>query len=179
MRRVALGTGCHTARVTTSVGAFASGGFIGRTREVGRVRAAVEDARAGRAGALLVVGDAGVGKTRLVERACADRQDADVLVQVTCLPLSTVRVPFLPLRTALRRLPHDLGAPSLSVGTEGGPGPADLDEWVDRTCADGRTVVLSVDDLQWTDEGTLDALMYLLAGPRRPPARRPAHPPTG
>ena len=151
--------------MTTSVETSASRGFIGRTREVGRVRAAVQDARASRARALLVVGDAGVGKTCLVERACADRAEADVLVPVTCLPLSTIRVPFLPLRTALRRLPQALGAPSLAVGAEGGPGPADLDEWVDRTCADGRTVVLVVDDLQWADEGTLDALMYLLAGP--------------
>lgn len=156
---------CHTAMVATWAESAGISGFVGRTLELDRVRAAVEGARGGQAGALLVVGDAGVGKTRLVQRVCADRVAGDVLVEVTCLPLNTAGVPLLPLRTALRRLAPELDAPSLAVGPDGGPGLADLDEWVNRTCAGGHTVLLAVDDLHWADEGTLDALMYLLAGP--------------
>ncbi len=46
-----------------------------------------------------------------------------------------------------------------------------FDAWLDRRCAE-RPVVLVVDDLQWADRSTLDAIMYVIAGPR--PAGSPS-----
>jgi len=50
--------------------------FIGRHRELAELRAGLEDAVAGRGRFFLVVGEAGIGKTRLVEelaREAAER----------------------------------------------------------------------------------------------------------
>ena len=46
--------------------------FVGRTHELDQVRSVLDGARSGRMAALLVSGDAGVGKTRLIGRACAE-----------------------------------------------------------------------------------------------------------
>src|SRR5215472_5953216 len=74
--------------------------FVGRERELSRVHAAL----AGDSRLLLIVGDAGVGKTRLVEegvrRACADGL---VAVWGCCLPLAAT-LPLLPVAEALGEL---------------------------------------------------------------------------
>ena len=46
--------------------------LAGRDGDLEQVRDLVNDAVAGRAGGLLVTGEAGVGKTSLARRACAD-----------------------------------------------------------------------------------------------------------
>src|SRR5581483_11790957 len=46
-----------------------AGALIGRTRELGRLMAAVDEARAGRGSALLLCGEPGIGKTRLADEA--------------------------------------------------------------------------------------------------------------
>ena len=49
--------------------------FIGRDAERARVRSALAAAHVGRGSLLLVSGEAGVGKTRLIEEALADAGD--------------------------------------------------------------------------------------------------------
>ena len=39
-----------------------------------------------------------------------------------------------------------------------------FDAWLDRRC-EVEPVVLVIDDVQWADRSTLDALMYVMAGP--------------
>src|SRR5262245_3011711 len=46
--------------------------LVGRAAERGRLGALLDGARAGRSGALLVLGDPGMGKTALLEQAAAD-----------------------------------------------------------------------------------------------------------
>ncbi len=116
--------------------------------------------------ALLVSGDAGIGKTRLVGHVCADSAvDGLLVMSGVCLPMGATTVPLMPLRTAFRRLPEGVSPPVLDGEVHSGAAPVAVDAWLDRICRD-RTVVLVVDDVQWADEASLDVLTYVLAGPR-------------
>ena len=154
-----MGTG---ARLTENV-------LAGREAETSEVRRFLDGAVQGIAGMLLVTGEAGVGKTALVEHVCAEFADRMTMLAGRCLPLSTMSVPFLPLRSALRDARGGGLASSAIAGFENrdsmGNVPVELDAWLDDRCAEAP-VVLFVDDLQWADQSTLDALMYLVAGPR-------------
>lgn len=142
--------------------------LVGRGSELSVIRDALDRAEAGAAVTLLVTGDAGVGKTALVQQACEDRAAGTIVLMGGCLPLTSMTVPFLALRSALRDIrggkvgsdPNFLeaGQPAENV-------PLLLDGWLDEACAI-NPVVLVIDDVQWADQSTLDALMYLVAGPR-------------
>jgi DNA-binding CsgD family transcriptional regulator/tetratricopeptide (TPR) repeat protein len=140
---------------------------VGRAGEVADVVGLVRDAARGHAGALLVSGEAGVGKTALVREACAQVASVAAVLWAPCLPLTSLAVPFLPLISALREWAagRDAPAPMLhpSTGRAAGDGPVEFDAWLDDLCRT-RAVVLVVDDLQWADQSTLDVLMYVLAG---------------
>lgn len=140
--------------------------FVGREPELGAVRTVVERARAGEAGSVLVVGDAGQGKTALVDQVLRTTSDALVL-QGGCLPLTSFAIPLSPIRSALRRLPASAPEPPdlLDGDRAVALAPVQLDEWLDAVCTE-TPVVLTVDDLQWADAYTLDVMLYLLAGRR-------------
>ena len=139
--------------------------FVGRAREGERVRSALASGRGGQMAALVVSGDAGVGKTRLVDRVCAEAADSGVLVlRGVCLPMAAATVPLMPLRTAFRRLPEGVAPLILDDQTIAGGPPVAVDAWLDQTSRD-RLVVLVVDDVHWADEASLDVLTYVLAGP--------------
>lgn len=143
-------------------------GFVGRAEELAAVRTVVQRACNRRADALLVQGDAGVGKTELMAHALADAGPRTTVVRGAALPLTSMTVPCLPLRSAVARLAVETGEPASRVfdGPESSDGaPLAFDRWVSARCSTGP-LVLAVDDLQWADESTLDVLMYLLAGPR-------------
>jgi predicted ATPase len=58
-----------------------SASFIGRQEELGQLRRALQSAAAGRPGTLLIAGEAGVGKTRLVEEFAGQvAQQAQILL---------------------------------------------------------------------------------------------------
>ena len=54
--------------------------FIGRTRELSELRAALEDSIAGRGGCFLISGEPGIGKTRLADELAADASSRGVRV---------------------------------------------------------------------------------------------------
>jgi DNA-binding CsgD family transcriptional regulator len=137
--------------------------LVGRAGEVEAVTALIQVAAHGEAGALLISGEAGVGKTALVrETAALVGGEADVL-WAPCLPLTSLAVPFLPLTTALRDWAAGRDVPMPMFGGSGDEGPAGFDNWLDERCR-LRPVVLVVDDLQWADQSSLDVLMYVLVG---------------
>jgi DNA-binding CsgD family transcriptional regulator len=152
-----------TLGVVTLPHGVADDAFVGRVEELEVLGSALESARAGHGRAVLVVGDAGVGKTSLVHRACSSVDDFLVL-QGACLPLSTLSIPLLPLRSALAARGEE--APT---GHAAGWGPAGedaaegLDRWLQERCSQGP-VTLVLDDLQWADQATLDVLMWLVSG---------------
>lgn len=141
--------------------------IVGRAKELGILRAFLAGAETGTAGTLVVAGDAGVGKTALVQHASTSPAFAGWTLSGTCLPLATVSIPFLPLLSALRSAPALDGGILPALQLEGGL-PRDMlptiDGWLDGLCAH-RPVLLVIDDLQWADQSTLDVLMYLVAGP--------------
>ncbi|MER6119823.1 AAA family ATPase [Streptomyces sp. NPDC001743] len=160
--------------------------FVGRAAELTALTDAL--ARAGGGGepqALLVGGEAGVGKTRLVEEflAVAVRRAAVVAVG-GCVEIGADGLPYAPFSTALRALhrtlPEEMAA--ACAGQEGElarllpelgetgrdaadeHGTARLFELtarlLERISAD-RTVVLVLEDLHWADSSTRHLLAYL------------------
>ena len=105
---------------------------MGRGAELDAVAHVLACAVNGDGGALLVTGDAEVGKTRLVQQACADADaGTDLLVlSGACLALSSMTIPLLPLRDAVRRLPAE-ERPMLTVGSGRTVAAAEVfDDWL-------------------------------------------------
>ncbi len=137
---------------------------------------AIARAVAGRLSVVLVGGEAGIGKTRLVTGITEGRDDIAVLAG-SCLGYADGGLPLAPVLSALRAWSADGRADDASDPGMPSPVPAggsravtgDLDRvWVygsiaaaiDRI-AEGRAVVLVVDDLHWADRTTLEFLDYL------------------
>jgi DNA-binding CsgD family transcriptional regulator len=95
--------------------ALTSPTFVGRTEELARLAAAWDRAAAGTPTALLIGGEAGVGKTRLVgELVAAVRGAGGAVLVGGCVELGGEGVPFAPLIEALRSLARDLDEPGLA-----------------------------------------------------------------
>ena len=168
-------------------------GFVGRRAELRTLETALAGALAGSVRAALVVGEAGVGTSRLVAEAArlARRHDATVAV-AHCYGV--------PGRVALAPVADWLAHPALAAGLESLPPlwraevarlvPAAgsdtrpdgsrgmVDSWqrhrffqaLARALAStGRPVMLVLENLQWCDAETLDFLSFLLAVESREP----------
>ncbi len=152
------------------------GGLVGRQLELQRLTAALQRAREGTGGILLVSGDAGVGKTRLIAELTRRESDALVLCGVAS-PVGTA--PYGAVVAALRaRLRAEPGAldgsgPLLShlavILPELGTPAAESDQATLVEAIRGalahlareQPVVLVLDDLHWSDEATLELLSAL------------------
>jgi DNA-binding CsgD family transcriptional regulator len=158
--------------------------LVGRGRELGQLRAAVARTAAGEPVVVLVGGEAGVGKSRLLEAAFAG--DVRVL-SGGCIELGGEGLPLVPLVEALRTLVRTTPAPELDrllgparrelsrllpelAPVEIAPAPsagstAQLFELVlgvlGRLGSD-RPLVLVVEDLHWADRSTLELVAFLV-----------------
>src|SRR5689334_17675275 len=151
-------------------------GIRGRSRELSALAHAFEAACGGRAGAVLVGGDAGVGKTRLVGELVREAKRADAVVLAGSAIDIADAPPFWPvlsaLRTAVRGRPDDeVGAllakwlERLPTGRGDGP-PVRLLDLLHQTIAELaelRPVLVVVEDLHWADRSTRDLVAYLVA----------------
>ncbi|HEX6578989.1 MAG TPA: ATP-binding protein, partial [Jiangellaceae bacterium] len=87
--------------------------LVGRGRELRALTAALDEARQGQPGVVLVAGDAGVGKTRLLVEFAAQAGQAGATVMIGhCLDVGGVGLPYLPFTEALRPLTVDGAAGS-------------------------------------------------------------------
>lgn len=153
--------------------------LVGREPEREALRAVVERAVSGEPGMLLLHGEAGIGKTSLVrEAADVARGEGCHVLFGQCLRFGadvTSYVPFTRafsqwLRTATserrgRLAPHgtlDDLVPALN-DPSAGLALLQIGTAVDTIQADAPTVLV-VDDLQWSDPSSLDALSYLVTG---------------
>lgn len=162
------------AGTTLEAGRLAGGELplLGRGDELARLEAGARRALAGHGALLLVTGEAGIGKTRLLTELCARLQPLRVGVG-RCLEADR-DLPYVPLAAALRDLgavtsPSAVALPALGEILPELP-PTDLPpetarvralEAVRDLLAGLAPVALVVDDLQWADASTIAALAYL------------------
>lgn len=156
---------------------------IGRDAEFEELRSAYADVERGASRVVLLGGEAGSGKTRLIADFLDTVPDVPV-ISGNCVELSQAAVPFLPLASALRALaqgrdPEQMAAlvsgaagpllqllPRLQSDTlvAAGPDPLMLFEAVpellDRLAPSGPAILI-FEDLHWADASTLDLVRFL------------------
>ncbi|SEH02555.1 regulatory protein, luxR family [Nonomuraea solani] len=146
--------------------------FVGREGELARLGAAWRRAP----GAVLVVGEAGIGKSRLVSEFVSGI-DA-LVVEGGADPGGTAYAPFVPV---LRRLVRQYGAGLVPGGGRRGlarllPELGEVEEMPDlgrarlfeevlllvERSAERRPLVIVLEDLHWADQAGVDLLVFLL-----------------
>ena len=146
------------------VGVSLAGPMVGRADELDALTSAWQEARLDRSRVVLVGGEAGIGKSRLVEELIASVDDATVLVG-GCVDLGDDALPFAPFAAALREPMRSAGVDDL-VSLAGGTSNdrrrlyeavADLLE----SESDRQPIVLVLEDLQWADRSTRELLAFL------------------
>jgi DNA-binding CsgD family transcriptional regulator/tetratricopeptide (TPR) repeat protein len=136
------------------VGTVAERGLLERERELALLNEAYAAVVGGSVGALaLVHGEAGVGKTALLSRFCAERRGARVLWGA-CEALFTPRPlgPFLDIAEALGGELHALAS--------AGALPHEVTTAL-ISALEATPTILVVEDAHWADEATLDVLRLL------------------
>jgi DNA-binding CsgD family transcriptional regulator len=134
--------------------------FVGRSVELDLVRAWLARVGEGGAPGLFVVGEPGVGKTRLLTEASGIATERGMRVaRASCLPLTTV-LAFDPALELLR----SLSAPVGSHLVRGSPRElfGVLVEQLEQASVAGPAL-LCVDDLQWSDAATIELIQYCLS----------------
>jgi DNA-binding CsgD family transcriptional regulator/tetratricopeptide (TPR) repeat protein len=149
-------------------------GLVGREAELALAAAAVRQLSEGRSSALVVEGEAGIGKTRLVQSITDDARSRDVAVFCgQAHPFERTR-PFGVVAAALdlsRRSPdprraaigallagQDAGAPALAGGGIQYRVVEEIVDLVETSCAE-RPVLLVAEDIHWADSASLLAIL--------------------
>jgi class 3 adenylate cyclase/tetratricopeptide (TPR) repeat protein len=142
--------------------------FVGRERELGVVREALERSRAERCCELLtVIGEAGVGKSRLVTEALAP---AELVVRGRCLPYGD-GITYWPVIEVLKQLdvqPDDETAATAIrslLGESSATTSAEEIAWAFRKtleqAAASRPLVMVFDDIQWGEQTFHDLVEHV------------------
>src|SRR5215471_10360324 len=87
---------------TQAVGRIFCPDFIGRVFELEALNAALERARTGGAPTVLVGGEAGIGKSRLIEEFSRRAQPETLVLSGACAPFGSSPPPFTPVLEAIR-----------------------------------------------------------------------------
>ncbi|MBV9493472.1 MAG: AAA family ATPase [Acidobacteria bacterium] len=182
------------AEVRTSEGEEAApiaarpAGFVGRDRELARLQRALAIASGGQRQIVFVVGEAGAGKTTLVEAFLDRHCNAPMFVaRGKCVEHRGSGEPYMPILDALGRLcrgPHgtrtidllrreapswllqlpwllsDEEASLLAARASGDRMLRELSMLIERM-SEEMTVVLLLEDLHWSDSATLEAIDLL------------------
>ena len=168
--------------------------FIGRLGPLEQIDAALARAAAGESNAVVVGGEAGVGKTRLIREVAARAATFRVL-SGSCIDLGESGPPFGPMVEILRTLVREDGV--AAVRAYAGPAAAELGRLVSELTPFGhddareppggatrlfevflgllerlaveQPILMLVEDLHWADRSTRDLLAYLIhqLGPAR------------
>ncbi len=128
--------------------------FIGRESELDQLATALDSASDGNGRFVVIRGEAGIGKTALLNSFCDSRgTNIDVLFG-TCDDLTTQR-PLQPLYA----IAND--APEISESLEAADTFAVARTLLARLNGRGASTVVVIDDAQWADQATLEVLKYV------------------
>lgn len=157
--------------------------MVGRGAELEQLDDALGRAIAGGAASVLVAGEAGIGKSRLLREFRDRTGDAALVLTGWCLDHGSTPAPYAPLPSILRGALAALGADAAAAAgpartalrlllPELGEGPVDrsggpeaLREAVANVleaAASRHPLVIVVEDLHWADDATLSTLSFLL-----------------
>jgi DNA-binding CsgD family transcriptional regulator len=173
--------------------------FVGRQREVARLATILDAVLAGGGRTLVLGGEAGVGKTRLLQRFEDEVADRARVVEGACLEAPDGSLPYGPFVEMLRDLVR--ATPAAELAAFLGPGRAELTRLLpelapraadvrtanggDPTAqvrlfelilglferlASARPLVIVVEDAQWADPSTRELLGFLSRALRDAPA---------
>ncbi|WP_306366819.1 helix-turn-helix transcriptional regulator [Nocardiopsis sp. CC223A] len=150
--------------------------FIGRGPDLAHLLAETDLAARGDARTTLVLGDAGVGKTRLLDEYLR-RTPLPRTAVGACLETSGGTVAFAPFTAALRHLVREIPPSPARAGAlarllpELGAAAPDEDRtrlfeavlsYLEDTAADAGGLSLVIEDLHWADASTRDLLLFLV-----------------
>jgi DNA-binding CsgD family transcriptional regulator len=168
--------------------------FVGRLAELSLLEGVLGAAAAGEPAVVIVGGEAGVGKTRLVTELMATRAPPDARVVVgNCSGFAPGSLPYAPIMSALRNLVRSgtgdadlpesahqalrLLLPELAPLGEaatgsGGPLPEQVQlfsqlETVFDAASAAAPLIVVIEDLHWADRSSLEFLAYLCHGLHR------------
>lgn len=169
------------------MGRITSRVLVGRNDQLDVLEEALERACAGEPSAFIVSGEAGVGKTRVIQelRHRADERGAQV-VHGGCIPLAEGTLPYAPLVAALRqglqhsgetirerltptttaqlaRLLPDFVTDGATRQEASGERTGLFEAMLDllRAIAEDRPTIVVVEDMHWSDASTCDVLTHL------------------
>jgi DNA-binding CsgD family transcriptional regulator len=166
--------------------------LVGRDEQMAALEAAFASARQGGPSAVLLGGEAGVGKSRLVsEFAQAAGAAGACVLTGGCLELGTDGLPFAPFTAIIRELVHEVGADAVAsmlpgrttrglarllpelgeTDSSGDPGEARARLFEDvlgtlEHLARHSPVVLVIEDAHWADQSSRDLLTFLVGNQR-------------
>ncbi|MFF0868533.1 ATP-binding protein [Nonomuraea sp. NPDC003560] len=161
--------------------------FVGRAEELAALAESFDEARKGTVTAVLMGGEAGVGKSRLVQRfaeSCV-ADGAQVLVG-GCVELSAEGLAYAPFTAALRQLVREQGPAAVAAllpegaqrdlarllpefGEPSGDGETEtgrarlFEQFLTllERLADSRPTVLVIEDIHWADRSSRDLIAFL------------------
>ncbi|WP_194421317.1 helix-turn-helix transcriptional regulator [Microbacterium abyssi] len=159
--------------------------MVGRDDDLAELRRAFDRAAGGEPSAVLIEGEAGIGKSRLLREFQGELAGAADVHVGRCFDLGSARSAYGPLTSILRSMVERLGLAeakaAIGVGAEAlrmlvpelGEGIAvrestspdalrDAVATLIEAAADSAPQVLVVEDLHWVDDSTLVMLTYLL-----------------
>ena len=139
--------------------------FVGRESEMKTLRAMLKDVQADKQRVVLISGEAGVGKSRLVEELLGDARVYDFLSLKSAGREEGGQIygalidAFRQVKTTdlVGRVPDSLETDKFSV----------MERWLQvlKSLRQKQPIVLCLEDIQWLDELTLEFLQYVLRDP--------------